>query len=192
MIAPQALDLLVWGSTLVTAKIITIDNVSPMIRYRPPLYGVQTYGPGYNSSNPYPTYGLHWTPTSAANRWQTTFPGITYEGRVARVLTENHFTWSALIDNAAAPSLELSFVGTGITLFGPVDKPLELVSPGSAELRVDGRNEYTAFCDQGKVGGSQTSCEVDNLPFGRHSATVTVQMGMFAIGFFEIETGREE
>lgn len=183
MVALRLISLLAWASLSATAKKVIVDNVSPMILYNPPLVGRDTY-----VQNDRFAYTANEAPTA----WNTTFPGAKYTLWAAKNLSDPHFTWATAKDDSAAPSLELSFVGTAITLLGPEFKAKDAVGAGSAELKVDNSDQNAVYCKESAFGDSRMTCEVSDLPFGRHTAKVTIQTGSFSIGHFEIETGRDE
>lgn len=170
------------GSVLgsVAARRSRIDNLSPMIEYQPPLVGHKTFGDGKK---------LQYAPNTAPTAWNTSFLDFEYRTWQIRDKSEEHFTWATTGDGSA-PSLKLSFVGTGITLYGPRFKPTELVGEGSAELQVDGNDQWSDYCKE--VNDEYLMvCEVVDLSFGRHTATLTLRTGSFAISHFEVETGAD-
>lgn len=177
------LGLVGWVLSSVSAKRITIDNVSPMIEYKPSLVGPMIFEDSGD---------MRYVANSAPTAWNTSFPDVAYRPWDLRNITEKHFTWASSKAGSEPPSLKITFVGTGITMFGPDSKPKKTVAPGSVELRVDDDDQYSKYCKEDNDDDSRMACDVGNLPFGRHSATVTIQTGSFAIGHFEIETGKEE
>lgn len=176
MIGPAAL-ILGWVVTRATAAKVIVDNVSPMITYTPPLYGERAESDD------------RWDPNTGLNAWNTTFPQVTeYRPWDLRKPSDPHYTYVKVqgIDNY--PTAEISFVGTGIVLIGPDPNPGEKLGTGFAKLKLDGKEQ-----DCRSTGDATLlQCSIRDLDFGRHHLTVEVQQGGFAIGHFEIDTGKEE
>ncbi|EJT47527.1 hypothetical protein A1Q1_03639 [Trichosporon asahii var. asahii CBS 2479] len=177
MIGPAALVLLGWAATEAIAAKVIVDNVSPMITYTPPLYGDRAESDD------------RWDPNRGLNAWNTTFPQVTeYRPWDLRKPTDQHYTFVKVqgIDNY--PTAEISFVGTGIVLIGPDPNPGEKLGTGFAKLKLDGKEQ-----DCRSTGDATLlQCSIRDLEFGRHHLTVEVQQGGFAIGRFEIDTGKED
>lgn len=177
MIGSTALGLLTWAVGHAAAAKVIIDNVSPMITYTPPLYGERAESDD------------RWDPNTGLNAWNTTFPQVTnYRPWDLRKPTDPHYTYVRVQGINNYPTAEISFVGTGIVLIGPDPNPGATLGSGFAKLKLDDREQ-----DCRSTGDATLlQCAIRDLKFGRHLLTVTVQQGGFAIGRFEIDTGKEE
>lgn len=175
MIGLAALSLLGWAVPQASAALVVVDNVSPMITYNPPLYG---------------DYAVdHWNANSAPNAWNTTFPQVKeWRPWDLHNITETHYTYVKVKSLSNYPTADISFVGVGIVLIGADSSYNDNIGSGFAKLRIDGKEQ-----DCRSTGDATLlQCAIRGLKFGRHQLTVTVQEGTFAIGRFEIDTGKTE
>lgn len=174
------LGLLGWAVLQATAAKVTIDNLSPQIEYWPPLIG-DTDAKGE----------VAWQPNRAENAWNTTFTTVPRYFRWDLVhFRQPHYSWAKFIDDPTAPTMEVSFVGTGIELLGPDPKPIEL-GKSAVHLQVDDSADYEMDCSE-SADATPFRCGFSDMPFKRHTLKVTLKSGKFAVGSFEIETGKDE
>lgn len=193
MIAPDTVGFII-SAVLVTcgaanelAVTYKVDCLSPSIAYDPHPIGKSTVI--YNPSPELAGIEVQgWDPNHEGNAWNSSFD---YTLNLLETVRSEwgHYTWATFIDGMVPPSARLMFIGRQVTVFGPPPGSLKS-GYGMVELILDGRTAGSCSVDTDTdTEPVRCSCTAD---YGRHTLTVVVRFGTFAIEHFEVSTGIDE
>lgn len=154
-----------------------VDNLSPTIIYDPPLIGEPIAGAKASQ------------PNRAKNAWNTSFYNHEYyKGEIMR-FDQPHYAWATFQEGMPPPTAQLSFVGREVAIVGPKPESKPDLGTGTVQLELDG--QPVGECSE-QGGSVRVRCNYTASEFRRHTFTVKVTAGTFALDHFDVSTGNPE
>lgn len=155
-----------------------VDSISPSISYDPPLCGEEsTTVDGKRFC----------APNQARNAWNSSFLNTVQRPHELDTDVFPSCTWATYQDGMSAPTASLSFVGRYVAVVGSSSCSKSDTAHGLIELEVDAKVVDKCVAD----GGRTVRCG-HAVAYGRHTFTVRLVSGSFAIDRFEVSTGNKE